>query len=313
MRAHVDRSHDIIHRALRRQRCYVAISGGKDSMVLDDLLDEHRRDGSTIVRIHSDDELMLPEHLDTIDAMLQRDPDMRLVTADSATVHAGWHRPWRERPYWRPWHPSLEHTGGTIRQWAKREGFEAVFLGRRRAESQRRARIMASGPRRTRQGVIEIDPLIDWSDDQVWEHISDRKLAYCVAYDVQFEAGISRHSARLGPIPLMPDHVLRAGWPVLFDELGERYGHWGAGGGRNTYGGYLIRVRRETGPASRTAPSVSVAALTVGDIVNVEKTRRRYIATLTDGSRREWKNYPAAAVLEWLERQKGGESVHRDQ
>ena len=68
---------------------------------------------------------------------------------------------------------SLKETGGTNR---------VVVLGVRRAESQnRKDRNLFDWNANTKK--LQFNPIIDWSDRQVWDYIKKHKLEYSPLYD----------------------------------------------------------------------------------------------------------------------------------
>lgn len=61
-----------------------------------------------------------------------------------------------------------------------------VVTGIRWAESRQRAkRLMVEVNPRTR--IMSVNPIIDWSDDEVWEFLNGRELAHCSLYDEGFK------------------------------------------------------------------------------------------------------------------------------
>ena len=117
-----------------------------------------------------------------------------------------------------PW-ACTEATSG-LAKWL---GYDGVFLGLRRQESVRRAGILRAAADIVRD-YWHINPLIEWSDDDVWDYIEEHGLAYCTAYDRLSQIGVSRHRARLGPLPLSDGKHLWKGWPNLYVELIKQYG-----------------------------------------------------------------------------------------
>lgn len=150
---------------------YVAFSGGKDSIVVKDLV---QRSG---VRydIHM--------HLTSVDP-----PELlRYVRAHHADVEL-------VRPAKTMWQLIAEHGMPPIRQcryccrWLKEQGGggRVVVTGVRWAESARRAkRRMVEVCMRDKTKTYA-HPIIDWSDAEVWEYIRERQLPYCCLYDEGF-------------------------------------------------------------------------------------------------------------------------------
>ena len=184
--------------------CYVAHSGGKDSAALVHILATHC---GPVHAIHCDDELTLPEH----DAFLQNSRIDRWLAPALGTIHAGWHHPWRDDPRWRePLAPDIEWASShywSIEEYMSQQGFGVAFLGRRRHESLRRGAIMKSAGARMHRtaDILVCDPLRDWTDDDLWGYLRKHRIPVCRAYRTLLRhCGRSFHSARLGPLPLMP-------------------------------------------------------------------------------------------------------------
>ena len=232
----VDESMSIISAALGRvSRPYVAFSGGKDSLVVAHLVS---RIDDSIPMVYCDDELLYPEH---VRYMLDMKAlyGARLRVVEGGSVHGGWFVPWRMLPRWRQPDSALgmeyldwmhqERARGRWKlgpgQLAGRLGYDSVCLGLRRGESLRRADILeAATGIDMLNGVTYINPIIDWTTDDVWEYIHEIELPYCGVYDVMDRIGVGRHKARVGPLPLSEGQHLWRGWPWLYIALVQRYG-----------------------------------------------------------------------------------------
>lgn len=232
----------IITEALRLASLpYIAFSGGKDSLVVSHLVSHV--DGS-VPMVYCDDELLYPEHVEYMDDTKKRFGD-RLRIVQGGGLHRQWFRPWKSGvDWWRTPRPSMEALSWVSErnvssgELATRLGYDGVFLGLRRAESLRRADILAlsTGIDRLNR-VWYINPIIDWSDDDVWTYIDDHGLVYCSVYDTLAEIGVGRHQARLGPLPLSEGEHLWKGWPDLYIALIRRYGlRWTRPGRRKPHG-----------------------------------------------------------------------------
>ena len=225
----LSQTESIIQGALSRvTRPYIAFSGGKDSLVLAHLVS---RVDSSIPMVYCDDELLYPEHVTYMEAAKERFGD-RLRIVQGGGLHRQWFRPWKGGvEWWRPPHPGMEFLPWVSErnvspgQLATRLGYNGAFLGLRRAESLRRAGILAASTGLEKlKGVWYANPIIDWSDSDVWDYIDEHGLDYCPVYDRLASIGISRHHARLGPLPLTPGEYLWKGWPQLYASLIRRYG-----------------------------------------------------------------------------------------
>ena len=212
-------------------RPYIAFSGGKDSLVVAHLVSQK---DNAIPMVYCDDELLYPEHVTYMnDAKARFGGRLRIVQGGG--LHRGWFRPWKsDTDWWRNPHPSMEalrwvsERNVSPGELATRLGYDGVFLGLRRAESRRRSGILAASTGIAHLNrVWYINPIIDWSDNNVWEYIKEHGLNYCPVYDRLFEIGVSRHLSRLGPLPLSQGEHLWKGWPELYLALVRRYGlHW---------------------------------------------------------------------------------------
>jgi phosphoadenosine phosphosulfate reductase len=229
----------LIRRALDRARQpYIAFSGGKDSLAVLYLVHSIRPE----VPLHwSDDELEYPDTVALMEAIQQMaEPGQFTITLGWAE-HAGWFRPWQDsrplreklegtgEPYFREPLPGAARIQEPIEEWMFRGGFDLVFTGLRKEESQRRRDWLSGsgGLYRTRFGW-RCTPLLDWTADDVWALIAASGIAYNAAYDRLAEIGVPRGQQRVGPLPLSPRWMLAEGWPDLLERLEARYGRrWG--------------------------------------------------------------------------------------
>ena len=89
----------------------------------------------------------------------------------------------------------------------------------------RRADILAdTSGINTINGITYVNPIIDWSVDDIWRYIAQRGLDYCPVYDVMDRIGVGRRRARVGPLPLSDGSHLWKGWPQTYIQLLTRYG-----------------------------------------------------------------------------------------
>ena len=207
---------------------YIALSGGKDSLVVAHLVHQVKPD---VQMVYCDDELLYPEHVAYMRQVKDRE-GARLRMVSGGGVHRGWFRPWGDDSLWwrepepeMEWLPRVDRHMGQLSKLAPYLGYDGAFLGLRRAESIRRANILeaASGIDWVK-GYWHVNPLIDWSDADVWEYIDECELAYCPVYDRLTEIGVGRHHARVGPLPLSDGKHLWRGWPQLYAALVRHYG-----------------------------------------------------------------------------------------
>lgn len=217
----------LIAKALKRSKHpYIAYSGGKDSTVVAALV--HEVDAS-VPLVWSDDELEYPEIVGMM-TEAQADTDIPLIVTLGWAQHAGWFRPWTDRPYFRQPLPGAQYVGKDVDDYMGEHGYDLVFTGLRADESKVRAVwLETQGPLYHVKGGsgTRCCPIWDWLVGEVWREIDRSALAYCAAYDTLAELGVGRQRQRMGPLPLSPRSTLAAGWPDLLIRLESRYGnHW---------------------------------------------------------------------------------------
>lgn len=66
------------------------------------------------------------------------------------------------------------------------EGVEAWITGQRRAQSQTRTELALVERDEAHGGILKLNPLADWSEEQVWEYIREHKLPYNRLHDQGF-------------------------------------------------------------------------------------------------------------------------------
>ena len=100
--------------------------------------------------VYCDDELLYPEHVDYIRQVKDREGD-RLRLVSGGGLHRQWFYPWNDNfDWWRmpepemEWLPTVGRHRGDLASLARHLGYDGAFLGLRRAESLRRADILAA-------------------------------------------------------------------------------------------------------------------------------------------------------------------------
>lgn len=228
-RARAGRAADVLAEAFDgAAKPAVAFSGGKDSLVTLALAARARPD---VTAIWSDDEL---EHPETPGAIRAAGAALavELVIVAGFSRHAGWFDPWRDAPFWREPDPAMIAIGMRAEAWQAQAGYDAVATGLRAAErAGRRVNARMRGlvyPAPENAAHRRAQPLAWWHLADVWAAIAAWGLPYNPVYDVLARAGVPRDLQRVGPLPLSPGWVLRAGWPADYRRLVERYGaRWG--------------------------------------------------------------------------------------
>lgn len=199
---------------------YVALSGGKDSTVVRDLVCRQTPDTPCI---YVDDEWRLPE----TDAYLSAIPNLRRVAKRGE--HAEWFTAWDEKK------PSdAEWLGDDYRpDWARATlGYDGCFLGLRIEENtRRRLYLRRYGPLHfnQRRDAWQCSPIAKWSTADVWTYILSRDIPCNTAYDVLERIGVPLEEQRIGPFAVERAlgygqlAILKRGWPDLFNRFAEKY------------------------------------------------------------------------------------------
>lgn len=155
----------------------VAFSGGKDSIVLKDLV---KRSGIKARFIYSPPSVDPPElrnyikkhHSDVEIKPYEKDKDGKEITMWTLI-------PKKLMP------PSrlVRYCCDVLKERTGEEG-DTVFLGVRWAESGKRSKLSMVGFWKKK---IVVRPIIDWTDEEVWEYIHKYNLPYCELYDKGFD------------------------------------------------------------------------------------------------------------------------------
>lgn len=231
-RRRVARAEADVRTALASMRTpYVALSGGKDSLVVLDLVRRARPD---VTALWVDDELDTPGTVEYLPS-LAADLGVGLRAKTGTQLHGGWFRPWVSAPPWRAPLADCVRTTESIRVLAPRWGFDGVFLGLRADEATRR-RVHAAVHGRlfkaTGTGLWTAQPIAWWALADVWAYLADRALTPHPAYAQLAAAGVERARQRVGPLPCdQSGWTTRAAWPDVYRRVVERYGAqvgWGA-------------------------------------------------------------------------------------
>lgn len=182
----VDSTRELIARQLDRAdvRWYAAVSFGKDSITMLDLLLEQRPD---ITVLHMDSGYCLPELYETrewfvrergIRLEVKKGVDYMELMKEFGLPHISRTQAQQQRIVQR-----LKKSPGE--EWATEHGFNGIFLGLRMEES--RGRLLSLRLRspvyRMRSGLWKCCPLAYWNAKDVWAYIVSRELPYPRFYD----------------------------------------------------------------------------------------------------------------------------------
>ena len=154
-----------------------AFSGGKDSIVLKDLV---KRSGIKARFIYSPPSVDPPElrnyikkhHSDVEIKPYEKDKEGKEITMWTLI-------PKKLMP------PSrmVRYCCDVLKERTGAEG-DTVYLGVRWSESSKRSKLSMVGFWKKK---IVVRPIIDWTDEEVWEYIHKYKLPYCELYDRGFD------------------------------------------------------------------------------------------------------------------------------
>lgn len=202
---------------------YVALSGGKDSLVTLALVSA---EAPGIDAIFCDDELELDATVDYLRAVPEFFPVNLRIGKCYSMAPVDWIVPWSESPAWREAPREMEDFGDSIKLAAGAHGYGGSFIGLRAQEAMiRRLNLHQRGTMyQVKSGQWHCQPIARWSVDEVWAVIAGMGLPYNRAYDEMTEAGIEREKQRVGALPLAPGWILKQTWPEMYRRLIERYG-----------------------------------------------------------------------------------------
>ncbi len=113
----------------------------------------------------------------------------------------------------------------------ERHSITGVYTGLRGDESSARETFGAtrSQPWRGAGDLWRCEPLIDWTEADVWAYIASHALPYCPVYDRYAEIGAPRHVWRVAPyaggtaIGYGRWAWLRRGWPELWEQFAAAF------------------------------------------------------------------------------------------
>lgn len=184
---------------------YVALSGGKDSTVVFDLV-------GNVPAVFSDDEWWLPETEQYIKRLQEAGRDVRWIRTNA--THTEWF--------------STSGDWNGIQHYAANQNWRGCFLGLRKDEnSYRRVHLNRFGSLFFAQSddFWHCNPIADWSVMDVWAYIVSRGIDYNRAYDKFTELGVAVERQRIGPFAVERAlgygqlSILKRGWPALYNRF----------------------------------------------------------------------------------------------
>ena len=201
-------------------KVYVAVSGGKDSTVLLDLV---RRVIPTSPAVFSDDEWMFPETDEYLSSL------QGLTRIAAPAKHSYFFTSNKTQKSGVKW--IVGAMNNAMQAYAAQHGYDCAMIGLRKDESQkRRAHINAFGQIfRAKSGIIQCYPLAEWTTDDIWAYIRSRNISYNKAYDKMESMSVPRKEQRVGPFAV--DAVLgygqlvliKKGWPDLYNKFAAKF------------------------------------------------------------------------------------------
>jgi len=202
----IDESIEIMRTLEPPDGYYLAFSGGKDSVVLYDL---------------------------AIKAGVNFDAHYNITTADSPEnvrfIRENYQNVSMDRPEQTMWQTIGNHAMPPTRlvryccQYLKERGGEGrvVLTGVKKSDSFKRRKALVSSCRKN--GKVVVNPLLNWVDEEIWEHIKGEGLPYCCLYDEGFTrlgcigCPMGNHSQRVGQFKRWPK--FRAMYIRAFEKM----------------------------------------------------------------------------------------------
>lgn len=193
-RRKVDRARLLVEQAFRlNDSWYVALSGGKDSTCVLDLVRDHRPDTAAQFSAREWD---LPETVEYLRSIA----NLRKTGYLSQDAEYEWAQRWSSKEVAREMWPDIIWVDN--HQQISQISENGVFLGLRSDEARhRKIHIASQGPlfQAERDGKWRCNPISWWNVMDVWAYIVARDLPYNRAYDVMDRAGIPLEEQRVGP------------------------------------------------------------------------------------------------------------------
>lgn len=199
---------------------YVAVSGGKDSTVMLDLV---RRVIPTAPAVFSDDEWMFPETESYVLGV------KNLVRIASPARHSYFFTSNTKKRDGIKW--INDAVNNSMQVYAKQQSYNCAMIGLRKDESQkRRTHINALGNKfTTKSGVVQCYPIASWTTNDIWAYIRSSGIEYNKAYNKMESMGLPRKEQRVGPFAVEAVLgygqlvVIKKGWPDLYNRFAAEF------------------------------------------------------------------------------------------
>lgn len=177
-RLNVGKARSVIRKALKRWQCGVAFSGGKDSMVLLDIV---RQEMEGLPVLFTDTSVQFEETYSFIEDVEER------WGLDLHTAKREWDEDlWAEDKAACCYRLKVEPFNDLVQDL----DLEAVFVGIRRDEHPARAKAQyfdhlgaATHISRIAWDHWRVHPLLDWTEEDIWAYIRENDLPYHPLYD----------------------------------------------------------------------------------------------------------------------------------
>lgn len=219
-RAKIERAERVIVDALSlASSWYVALSGGKDSTCVLDLV---RRQAPETPAVTSISRWRLPETT----AYLESVPNLALV-ADDESHGLDWAANWDSQEQAAKEMPAATWTADHPQRRSLGRSEAGCFLGLRADENRTRRLLLRSrGPLYFCEttGKHHCHPLAWWTVQDVWAYVLSREIPYSRAYDVLDHIGVPLERQRIGEFAI--DRalgygqlaILKRGWPQVWNQ-----------------------------------------------------------------------------------------------
>jgi phosphoadenosine phosphosulfate reductase len=206
------------------QKPYIAFSGGKDSLVVLDLV---LRENEEVAVVWSDEHWIMPGTLKLLSA-IEKHYDIRITRAREACGDREFYTLFQQYPT----RPQLREVDYEAEHWKRivdHFGFDGVILGLRAQESWSRYYNLEKRGEPLRRnkgdGLWHVSPIHDWSTEEVWAYIAGNDLPIHQAYVDMIDAGVEPEYARVGPLTAVRVYqygileTVKRLWPGLWNEF----------------------------------------------------------------------------------------------